>query len=148
MRSLSSARFLANLRQCRGWIPDAKSANVVFLVIVTFCLTKTENRTRKSLTQLWHYCFEHRYFFGQKTLIFCKKNAGISKSKRAEALKVYFLKLHMGVYLRAKFEVYSIILTSFREGIVLPPPPSKRTPKKPTQIRVNFHLIKAFLKIM
>ena len=29
---------------------------------------------------------------------------------------VCFLKIHMGVYLRAKFEVSSIILTSFREG--------------------------------
>ena len=27
-------------------------------VIVTFRLTKTENRTKKSLTQLSHYCFE------------------------------------------------------------------------------------------
>ena len=27
-------------------------------VIVTFCLTKTGNRTKKSLTQLSHYCFE------------------------------------------------------------------------------------------
>ena len=28
----------------------------------------------------------------------------------------YFLKLYMGVYLRAKFEVSSMILTSFRPG--------------------------------
>ena len=27
----------------------------------------------------------------------------------------------MGVYLRAKFEVSSIILTSFRHGVILPP---------------------------
>ena len=33
-------------------------AEVTFSVIVTFCLTKTENRTKKSLTQLSHYCFE------------------------------------------------------------------------------------------
>ena len=44
-------------------------------------LTKTENRTNKSLTQLSHYCFEERYFFGQKTLIFLQKNAGIIKIK-------------------------------------------------------------------
>ena len=45
----------------------------------------------------------------------------------------------MGMYLRAKFNVSSIILTSFRRGVILPPSPtSKRTPKKPTQIRVNF----------
>ena len=42
----------------------------------------------------------------------------------------------MDVYLRAKFEVSSIILTSFRQGVILPPT-SKRTPKKPTQIRVK-----------
>ena len=45
----------------------------------------------------------------------------------------------MDVYLRAKFEVSSIILTSFRrDSFTTPlPPTSKRTPKKPTQIRVN-----------
>ena len=30
----------------------------LFLVMVTFCLTEAENRTKKSLTQLSHYCFE------------------------------------------------------------------------------------------
>ena len=44
----------------------------------------------------------------------------------------------MDVYLRAKFEVSSIILTGFRQGVILlPPPTSKRAPKKPTQIRVK-----------
>ena len=48
----------------------------------------------------------------------------------------------MDVYLRVKFEVYSIILTSFRQGVILPHPPPppetwKQTPKKPTQIRVK-----------
>ena len=40
--------------------PDSgtESAKVMLLVIGTFCLTKTENRTKKSLTQLSHYCFE------------------------------------------------------------------------------------------
>ena len=44
----------------------------------------------------------------------------------------------MGVYLRAKFEVSSVILTSFRRGNSPPHPPiSKRTPKKATEIRVK-----------
>ena len=45
----------------------------------------------------------------------------------------------MGVYLRAKFEVSSIIVTGFRQGVILAPPPhtSKRTPKKSIQIRVK-----------
>ena len=56
--SLSFFGFFANLEQSRGRIPDTESAKVMFSVIVTFCLTKTENRTKKSLTQLSHYCFE------------------------------------------------------------------------------------------
>ena len=50
--------FLANLEQSEGWIPDTESAEIMFSVTVTFCLTKTENRTKKSLTQRSHYCFE------------------------------------------------------------------------------------------
>ena len=56
--SLSFFGFLANLEQSGGLIPDTESAKVIFSVIVTFCLTKTENRTKKSLTQLSNYCFE------------------------------------------------------------------------------------------
>ena len=56
--SLSFFGFLANLEQSGGRIPDTESAKVMFSVIVTFCLTKTENRTKKSQTQLSHYCFE------------------------------------------------------------------------------------------
>ena len=50
--------FLANSEQSEGRIPDTESAKVMFSVIVTFYLTKTENRTEKSLTQLSQYCFE------------------------------------------------------------------------------------------
>ena len=58
MASLSFFGFLANLEQSGGRIPDTESAEVMFSVIGTFCPTKTENRTKKSLTQLTHYCFE------------------------------------------------------------------------------------------
>ena len=50
--------FLANLEQSGGRIPDKESAKVILSLIATFFLTKTENRTTKSLTQLSHYCFE------------------------------------------------------------------------------------------
>ena len=46
----------------------------------------------------------------------------------------------MGAYLRAKFEVSSIILTGFRQGVILPPPPQNeplKSQKKPIQIRVK-----------
>ena len=50
--SLSFFGFLANLEQSGGRISEIESAKVIFSVIRTFCLTKTENRTKKSLTQL------------------------------------------------------------------------------------------------
>ena len=58
LTSLSLFGFLTNLEQSGGRIPDTESVKVIFSVIVTFCLTKTENRAKKSLTQLSHYCFE------------------------------------------------------------------------------------------
>ena len=55
---LSFFTFLANSEQSGGWIPDTESAKVMVSVMVTFCLTETENRTKNSLTQLSRYCFE------------------------------------------------------------------------------------------
>ena len=43
----------------------------------------------------------------------------------------------MGVYVRAKFEASNVILTGFRQGVILPPTTTKQTPKKPIQIRVK-----------
>ena len=56
--SLSFFGFLANLEQSGGWLPETESAKVMSSVKVAFCLTKTENRTKKYVTQLSHYCFE------------------------------------------------------------------------------------------
>ena len=39
-------------------ISDAWSIKLTFSLIVTYYLTKTKNRTKKSLTQLSYYCFE------------------------------------------------------------------------------------------
>ena len=61
-------------------IPAVK---LIFLLILAFYLTKTESRTKKSSTQLSHYCFEWRYYFGQKRIFFCK-------IKRALELKGIF----------------------------------------------------------
>ena len=49
---------MANLEQSESQIPDAETVKIMFFLIVTFDLTKTENRTKISLTQLSHYCFE------------------------------------------------------------------------------------------
>ena len=55
--SLSFFGFLVNLEQSGGRIPDTESAKVIFSVIGTFYLTKTEKKTKKYLTQLSHYYF-------------------------------------------------------------------------------------------
>ena len=57
--------------------------------------------------------------------------------KRILVLKCIFFETYICGYLHTKFQVSSIILTSFRRGSFTPPPPPNETPKKPTQIRVN-----------
>ena len=52
--------------------------------------------------------------------------------------KVYFLKLHMGVYLRAKFPYSSVILTSFRQGANFTLPLPQNEPlKSPPRLRLK-----------
>ena len=56
---LSLFQFMSNFEQSRSWIPDAWSAILTFLLIATFfCLTKNENKTKKSLKQLSCYGFK------------------------------------------------------------------------------------------
>ena len=66
-------------------------------------------------------------------------STGIIFAKKRWFLRVWVLKGIFSeftwVYFYAKFEVSSIIVTSFRQGN--PPTTSKRTPKKPTQIRAK-----------
>ena len=47
-------------------IPDTESANIMFSVILTFCLTKIENRTKKSLTQLYSIALSKGTFLDKK----------------------------------------------------------------------------------
>ena len=51
-------QFMVNLEQSGNQIPKAESAKLIFSLIVTVYLTKTEIRTKNSQTQLSHYCFE------------------------------------------------------------------------------------------
>ena len=74
--------------------------------------------------------------FLPKKCWYIAKNADISKLKRALIKKLYFLKLRMCVYLRTKILSCSITATNFTPSTPLPHT-SKRTPKKPTQIRIK-----------
>ena len=64
-----------------------------------------------------------------------------TKLRRSWYQKVYFLKLNMCLYLPTKFEVSSIILTSFKQG--RPSPIPKWTSEKPTPIRLK-HFLKLY----
>ena len=58
-----------------------------------------------------------------------------SAKLRGLGIKTYFLKLLMCVYLRSKFQVSKIILTSFRQGEFYPQitPSAKQPSTMPTQ---------------
>ena len=51
-------RIFGQFGVVRRWDFGTESAKVIFSLKVTFGITKTENRTKKSLTQLSHYCVE------------------------------------------------------------------------------------------
>ena len=67
-------------------IPKPDSGRMVyktsFSFTIAFNFTKTENKTKKTVTQLPYCCFVKRYYFCQKKLIFYKKKADINKINR------------------------------------------------------------------
>ena len=56
--SFSFFRFMVNLEQSASRIPEVWSVKLIFSLIAIFYLTKTENKTKKYLTQISYYCFE------------------------------------------------------------------------------------------
>ena len=90
VKSLSFFRFMAKLEQSRSRILDAQYVKLTFSLTVTLYLRKSGNKTRKPLIQLSHYCFEQRYYFGQKIVFFLQKDTEISKIKRALVMKGTF----------------------------------------------------------
>ena len=87
--SLLFFKFTANLEQSGYWIPDAQSVKPDISLIVTFYLTKTENRTKKSLKQLSHYCLE--YYFevaGIIKVLFWPKNTDFQPQKMLTSAKL------------------------------------------------------------
>ena len=54
-----------------------------------------------------------------------------AKLRRSWYYQIYFLKLHMCVYLHTKFEVSSLILRSFRRGNFIPPPEKEHLKSPP-----------------
>ena len=89
--SFPISQFVANLKQFGSRIPNAYSVKLMFSLIVVFLSYKTEYRTKKSLTQLWHYCsaLSKGPVFAKKRWFFTK-NGDISKIKKVLVLKGIF----------------------------------------------------------
>ena len=62
-------QFIANFQPSGSQIPDTWSIKLIFSLTKTFCITKTENRTKKY--QLSYYC-SHTIALS-KDIIFAKK---------------------------------------------------------------------------
>ena len=141
---------MTNLELSGSRIPDVCSVKLTFLLTATCYLTITENRNKK-LTKKYSshtVALNKGTIFAKKCWFFAKKMLTWAKLRKPWYQKVYFLKLYVSVYLSTKFQVSSIILTSFRQGRVnFTPPSSKRTPKTPTQIRVNSRINTHFLSL-
>ena len=87
--------------------------------------------------------------------IFLQKNADISKIKRALTLKGIFFETTYVCVLRTKFQVCSIILTSFRQGVILPspslqspPPPQNEPLKSIPRLGLRFRILKSCINKM
>ena len=132
MSPLSYCQFMVDLEQSRTRTPNTWSITFTFSLIVTSHLKKIKHRTEKPLTQLSYYLFEKNYYFCQKYWFLCKKLLTKTKLKRSRYERVYFLKMHICVYIRTKLQVSSIILQSFRqrEGVILSTPPPHSLPRK------------------
>ena len=63
---------MSSLEQSGNRIPDAWPVIFTFSLLVTY-VTKTENRTKKSATQLDTIALRKGTIFVKKMLIFCKK---------------------------------------------------------------------------
>ena len=80
-------------------------------------------------------------FLPKNTDFLHKKKACTSRIKGVLVLKGIFLKLHMCVYLRTKFQVFGIILTRFRQdrwGVNVTTPTARQTLKSPPWLGLTF----------
>ena len=84
LSSMSFFQLMVNSQSPGSRIPDAQPIKLRFSLTITFCLKKTQNRTRKSLI--------HIGTFLPKKANFLLKNADISKIPRVLVLKGIFSK--------------------------------------------------------
>ena len=130
--SLSFLLFMASLEQSRSRVLEVWLAKPTLLFIIAFCLKKTEKLSSRAIA------VSKGAVFAKNMLIFVKIITSV-KLRRSWYYKLYFLQLNKCVCLHTRFQISSVILTSFRQVISFPsfPPTNQQTPKRLIQIRVN-----------
>ena len=115
------------------WKPDSRRivCKTYIFINSNFLSYKNWKQNQKTSNTFITLLFWVKVIFWPKHADSLQKMLTSAKLRRLWHQKVYFLKLQMGVYLHATYHVSSIILTSFRLGVILPPATSKPTPKKP-----------------
>ena len=130
--------FLIDLEQSGTQTPDTWSIIPIFWLIAIFCLTKTEKGTKKTNTALIQLLwikvliFPNADCLAKKCWLFSKKMLTSAKLRGPDT-KSIFSENTICVHWRTKFQVPSIILTNFGQGVILLST-TKRIPQKPTQI--------------
>ena len=114
-------QFMVNLQPPGSSMPDAWSIKLTFSLTITFHLTKTETRTKKSLKVL--FLPKNEILFLPKNPNFLAKYADTSKIKGVLVLKRIFSKTRY-----VKFQDSSVIVTCFRQGVILLPSYGKSSP--------------------
>ena len=123
--------FMANLELSGSSIQDAESVKLTFSLKITFYLTKTEKELKNFQHSSHTIALSKGIIFAKKTLIFCTKML-------TSAI------LNLCVYLCTKFQVSSIIITSFKQEGNFTPPPTPTTPRnKPLKSPPRLGLIVA-----
>ena len=115
-----------------GAIRKLDFAWMVYLTYILHLSYKTESRTNKISNTVLILLFWVKVLFLRENAIFLQKNADISKIKGVLVPKDVFSET-IYAYLSTKLLVFSIILTSFRQGTYFTPHPSQnKLLKSPT----------------
>ena len=107
----SLLQFTALLNQSGDQIADARSTFLKISLTTTFYLTKSKDKSETRPSKLYNKDTNSAW-----NCWFCTKiTMKWAKFRGYWHYEIYFLKLHMCLYLHTKFYILDIILTSFKK---------------------------------
>ena len=120
-------RFMANFQPSGSQIPDSGC-----MIYKTYSFINNNLLSYKNWKQNYKISNTALILLHWVKVLFLPKNADFLQKKKKNAGKIKGVLVLKGMYVLTKFQVSSIILTSFWQGVtLLPPSTAKRTPKSP-----------------